>query len=67
MRDKLYINPFGVQIYQSVAGVLISYARDGKEHIELSFQSTKEAIQCFNVSSLNNITGISIILQDSFL
>ena len=67
MKDKLFINPYGVQIYQHPTGVFLSYALNGKEHIELSFVSDKDAIQCFNVSSLNHITGVSIVSQHSFL
>ena len=58
---KSYMNAHGVSVFINAEGILLSYALDSKEHIEVSFPSVQFALKTMEVATLSSITVLSLM------
>jgi hypothetical protein len=61
MTTKLLLNPYGVQICTNMHGVLLTYAINGVDHVEVCFDSPQQAMEALSTKSLDEVTGNALI------
>lgn len=61
-----FTNKHGVSACITPFGVLLSYALDSYNYVEVFFPSIKQALQVLQASSVDNITGIELLCKSNF-